>query len=128
LKQGKIDVRRHIIIPAITADKIVLLSYSENKKRDLGFLIIGNHLHRIESYIRITIGDQDDDSRLIGLLIGELLEIFHAKQKRITDSRSQEILHRRKISEIHGLQLGDDGRGRRRKRNIDKRFSRKGDE
>lgn len=103
LKQRKIDVGGNVVVPAIAAYKIILLSYAKNKDRNLGFLIIRNHLHRIISYIRIAVGDQNHDSRFICFLISELLEIFSAEKKRVTDSRSQEILDRREIAEIHLL-------------------------
>lgn len=110
LEQAKIDIGSDVRIPGITPDEIILLSHSEDEQRDLDLLIIGDDLHRIEPYIRIAVGDQDDDSRLVGLLIGELLEIPYAEQERITDSRSEEILDRGKIAEIHRAQFGDDSR------------------
>ena len=79
LKQGKIDIGGYSIIPSITTDKIIFLSYTKDKNRDLCFLVIRDNLDRIKSDIGITISDQNDDSWFICFLMGELLKIAHTK-------------------------------------------------
>ena len=115
LKKNRIDISGNIIIPCITTNKIIILSNSEDKERNLSFLIIGNYLQRIKTYIRIAISDQYDDTWFIYFLMCELLKIFHTKQKRVTDSGSQKIFDRRKITEIHGMQFSGNSRCWRRK-------------
>lgn len=103
LKQWKINIGHDHIIPHITTYQIIGLSDTKYIKWNMRLLAIGKNLQRIETDIRIAISDQDNNSWLIGFLVSELLKIMYTKQKCIAYRSSQEILYRRKISEIHGL-------------------------